>query len=216
MRGLVLVSATIFTLVGFTAAQTRYAPAPVAAAAKAAPNMTQAPKPASVATKARVSDPDTYIIGPLDVLQISVWKEPDMSAPSLPVRPDGEISLPLAGEIHATGLTAAQLGAIITGKLSKFAQDPQVTVVVLAINSKRIYLLGEIVRPGPTAMLPDMTVLQALSTGGGLTQYANAKKIYILRNENGSQQRLPFNYKQALTGRDQDIFLHPGDTIVVP
>ena len=170
------------------------------------------------AAKAPAVDPATYVIGAQDVLQISVWQEPELSAPSVPVRPDGMISLPLLNDVQASGLTPTQLSAALRDRMQKLVQEPQVTVIVTAINSKRIYILGEVTRPGPMPLLSDLTVLQAISTAGGLSQYANAKNIYVLRSNNGSQVRLHFNYKAALKGRDpkQEIALRPGDTIVVP
>jgi len=161
-------------------------------------------------------DPN-YIIGPQDVVDISVWKEPDLSR-VVPFRPDGKISLPLLNDVQAAGLTPAQLGAQITTSLTKYVTNPQVTVIVSQINSQRIYILGEVARAGSYTLLPDMNVLQALSNAGGLTAFANSKKIYILRQDNGKQQKIPFNYKEVLSGKDpgQNVALKPGDTIVVP
>jgi polysaccharide export outer membrane protein len=160
---------------------------------------------------------DTYIIGAGDELSISVWKEPDLTR-VIPVRPDGKISMPLLNDVQAAGQTPMQLSATITDKLSKFMKDPQVTVVVTTINSQRIYILGSVGRAGAYAMLPNMTVLQAISSAGGLSQYAKEKNIYILRTENGHQTRFPFNYQQVIRGQkvEQNILLQPGDTIVVP
>lgn len=160
--------------------------------------------------------PADYVIGADDTLHITVWKEPDMSV-SLPVRPDGKISIPLLDDVQAAGMTPMQLATSIRDKLKKYIADPRVTVVVTAMNSQRIYVLGEVVHSGPMALLPHMTVLQALSTAG-FTQFANLKAIYLLRVENGQQTKLPFNYKDAIKGRgtQQNIVLKPGDTIVVP
>jgi polysaccharide export outer membrane protein len=157
-----------------------------------------------------------YVIGPEDVLHIAVWKESDLTA-TLPVRPDGKISLPLLDDVQAAGMTPKQLAASVTEKLRKYIADPRVTVVVTAINSKRIFLVGEVMHPGATTMLPNMTVLQALSSAG-LTQFANTKRIYVLRTENGKQRKLPVNYRQLVKGEqiDQNYLLQPGDTIVVP
>jgi polysaccharide biosynthesis/export protein len=157
-----------------------------------------------------------YIIGPEDNLHIAVWKETDLTA-TLPVRPDGKISLPLLNDVQAAGLTPKQLADSITEKLRKYIADPRVTVVVTAINSKRIYLLGEVLHAGATPMLPNMTVLQALSSAG-LNQFAKTKGIYVLRTENGKQQKLPVNYKKLVRGEqiEQNYVLQPGDTIVVP
>ena len=170
---------------------------------------------ATNASSAQGAGPE-YVIGPDDVLHIAVWKEPDLSA-TLPVRPDGMISLPLLNDVQASGMTPMQLAGSLTEKLKKYIADPRVTVVVTQINSKRIYLVGEVGHTGAIPMLPNMTVLQALSNAG-LTQFANPKKIYVLRNENGKQQKLPVNYNRLLKGQDMDrnFALKPGDTIVVP
>lgn len=157
-----------------------------------------------------------YVIGPDDVLHIAVWKEADLTA-TLPVRPDGKISLPLLDDVQASGLTPKQLSDSITEKLKKYIADPRVTVVVNQINSKRVYLVGEVSHTGPMPMLANMTVLQAISSAG-LTQFANTKGIYVLRTENGKQQKMPVNYKKLVKGEqiEQNYLLKPGDTIVVP
>jgi polysaccharide export outer membrane protein len=162
-------------------------------------------------------DTGEYVIGVEDVLDINVWKEPEVSR-TVPVRPDGKVSLPLLNDVQAGGLTPMQLGSAITEKLKRFIAQPQVTVIVATINSRRVYVLGEVNRGGALALLPDMTVLQALSSAGGFTQFANQKEIYVLRNEDGKQLRYPFNYKEAIRGKaaGQNIVLKPGDTIVVP
>jgi polysaccharide biosynthesis/export protein len=157
-----------------------------------------------------------YVIGPEDVLHIAVWKEPDLTA-TLPVRPDGKISLPLLNDVQAAGMTPQQLAVSVTDRLKKYIADPRVTVVVTAINSKRIYLVGEVLRPGAMSMLPNMTVLQALSNGG-LNQFAKTKGIYVLRMEAGKQHKLPVDYRKLVKGDkiEQNYVLQPGDTIVVP
>jgi len=157
-----------------------------------------------------------YVIGPDDVLHVAVWKEADLTA-TLPVRPDGKISLPLLNDVQAAGMTPMQLAGSLTEKLKKYLADPRVTVVVTQINSKRIYLVGEVARTGGMPMLPNMTVLQALSTAG-LTQFANTKKIYVMRAEDGKQVKMPVNYRKLVKGQDVDrnYVLRPGDTIVVP
>jgi polysaccharide biosynthesis/export protein len=196
-------------------AQASAAPVMQAKASAAVPQ-TSAAEPGTYLI-GQMDDPSTYVIGALDVLQISVWKEPEMSAPSIPVRPDGKISLPLLGDTQAAGLTPMQLSAALADQAKRYVQDPQVTVIVTAINSKRVYILGEVGHAGPLSLLPKMTVLQALASAGGLSQFANAKKIYLLRPVNGAQQRIPFNYKLALKGDPkQDFLLQQGDTIVVP
>lgn len=157
-----------------------------------------------------------YVIGPEDSLHIAVWKEADLSA-TLPVRPDGKISLPLLNDVQASGLTPQQLADSVTEKLKKYIADPRVTVVVTAINSKRIYLVGEVLHTGATPLMPNMTVLQALSSAG-INQFAKTKGIYILRTENGKQQKLAVNYRKLIKGEeiDHNYVLQPGDTIVVP
>jgi polysaccharide export outer membrane protein len=165
----------------------------------------------------RVTGDPSYVIGPTDVLDISVWKEPEVSR-TVPVRPDGRISLPLLSDVQAAGLTPTQLAAHITESLKKFMTGPQVTVIVATINSQRIYILGEVTRAGAYPLLPGMTVLQGLSSAGGFTQYANIKNIYLLRQENGQQAKYAFNYKDVTTGKnpEQNVVLKAGDTIIVP
>ncbi len=162
------------------------------------------------------NDP-AYLIGAEDVLSISVWKEPEITR-TVPVRPDGKISLPLINDIQAVGLTPLQLTTRITEELKKYLTEPQVTVIVTAINSRRIYIMGEVGRPGIFQLLPNMTILQALSGAGGFTQFSNMKGIYLLRNENGKQVRYPFNYREVVKGQrpEQNLVLKPGDTIIVP
>lgn len=171
--------------------------------------------PAAESAQDATAQPD-YVIGADDALQIKVWKEPDLSE-ALPVRPDGKISMPLLNDITAAGLTPLQLRDSITGKLKKYIADPRVTVVVTAMNSRRIFVTGEVVHSGPIVLLPHMTVLQALSQAG-FTQFANLKAIYLLRTENGKQEKLAFNYKEVVKGNhpEQNIALKPGDTVVVP
>jgi polysaccharide biosynthesis/export protein len=161
-------------------------------------------------------DNSTYVIGSEDSLHVAVWKEPELTA-TLPVRPDGMISLPLLNDVQAAGLTPMQLAASITEKLKKYVSDPRVTIVVTAMNSQRIFLLGEVLHTGAMPLVPNMTVLQALASAG-FTQFANTKGIYLLRTENGKQQKIPFNYKQVIKGEsmEHNILLKPGDTIVVP
>lgn len=159
---------------------------------------------------------DSYVIGPSDVLTITVWKETTLSGTIL-VRPDGMISLALLGDVQAAGLTPLQLADQIATKLRKYMQDPKVSVVITQIHSKIVYLLGEVMKKGPVEMTPGMTLLEAIASAGGLTDFANQKKIYILRNEAGSHQRIPVHYKEALKGDAAlNLPLKPGDTIVVP
>jgi polysaccharide export outer membrane protein len=170
----------------------------------------------SGANKAATSDPN-YVIGGQDVLDISVWKEAELTR-TVPVRPDGKISLPLLNDVQAAGLTPTQLAEQITESLKKYVTDPQVTVIISQINSQRIYILGEVSRAGAYPLLPNMTLLQGLSSAGGFTQFANLKKIYMFRMENGKQVKYPFNYKDVINGKatDENVVLKAGDTIVVP
>jgi polysaccharide export outer membrane protein len=127
------------------------------------------------------------------------------------------VSVPLLGDVLASGLTPLQLADQIAKKLKKYIQDPNVSVVLTQINSKKIYLLGEVAKKGPIEMTPGMTLLEAISSGGGLTDYANAKKIYILRDEAGKHEKIPVHYKEALKGDSElNLVLKSGDTIVVP
>jgi polysaccharide export outer membrane protein len=159
---------------------------------------------------------DSYVIDASDMITVTVFKEPTLSG-GLLVRPDGMISMPLLGDIKASGKTPLQLADEISSKLKQYIQDPNVTVVLGQMNSKKVYLMGEIGRTGPLEMTPGMTLLEAIATAGGLGPYANAKKIYILRNEGGKQQKIPVQYKKALRGDGSlNLILHPGDTIVVP
>ena len=166
--------------------------------------------------RAAPEDP-AFKIGPQDVLRIDVWKE-DQLTRTVPVRPDGKITLPLLNDIQAAGLTPMELATVIREQLKKYITNPQVTVSVTEINSRRVYVTGEVARPGAFPLLPNMTVLQALSSSGGFTQFARAKNIYVLRTENGKQVKLPFNYKEAVSGEktEQNIELQAGDVIVVP
>jgi polysaccharide biosynthesis/export protein len=185
-------------------------PAPVqtAAAPASAPDA-----PPALAAGAAASN---YIIGPSDMLTVTVWKDPTFSGPVL-VRPDGMISIPLLGDIQAAGSTPIQLKEVIAAKLKKYMQDPVVSVILTQVNSKKIYLLGEINKKGPVDMTPGMTLLEAVSSGGGLTDYAKTRKIYILREVDGKQQKIPVDYKNALKGNNAlNVVLRPGDTIVVP
>ncbi len=174
------------------------------------------PPEAKPPAKAATEDPN-YMIGAQDVLDISVWKEPELTL-SVPVRPDGKISIPLLNDVQAAGLTPTQLAMRITTDLKKFVTNPQVTIIVTQINSQRIYILGEVSRAGAYPLLPQMTMLQALSSAGGFTQFANLKKIYMFRVEDGKQVRYPFNYKDVVNGKrpDENVILRAGDTIVVP
>lgn len=175
------------------------------------------PQQKASASGSRSAAPDDYKIGAQDLLRIDVWKEPEITR-TIPVRPDGKISLPLLNDVQAVGLTAMQLAKNISDGLTKFITNPQVTVTVTEINSRRVFVTGEVAHVGALALLPGMTILQALSSTGGFTQFAKTTKIYVLRTEGGKQVKLPFNYKQAIKGDhpESDFLLQSGDVIVVP
>jgi polysaccharide export outer membrane protein len=160
--------------------------------------------------------PAGYIIAKDDSIQVTVWKEPTLSG-SLLVRPDGMVTLPLLGDVEAAGLAPEVLSRNLTERFKKYISDPLVSVTVVKVTGKQIFLLGEVARVGPLSLTPGLTVLQAFATAGGLSPYAHAKKIYILRTTAGKQQKIPFDYKKALKdGNLQGITLLPDDTIVVP
>ena len=161
---------------------------------------------------------DEFLIGPGDILAINVWKEAEMSR-VVPVRSDGRISLPLIGELQSGGLTPRQLEAEITKQLRDYVAEPAVTVVVQEIHSRNINVLGMVNRPGSYPLAKTMTVVDAIATAGGFRDFAKQKSIYVLRqNPDGTQSRLPFNYKEAIKGLKpaQNVKLQPGDSIVVP
>jgi polysaccharide export outer membrane protein len=161
---------------------------------------------------------DTFVIGNDDVLAVSVWKEPDISR-SIPVRSDGKISLPLVGELQATGRTPLKLEQDIASKLKSYIEEPDVTVIVQQINSQKFNILGQITRPGVYPLTNTATVLDAIALAGGFRDFAKQKSIYVLRqNADGTQTKIPFNYKQVLKGENpaQNIKLQAHDTIVIP
>ncbi len=162
---------------------------------------------------------DSFVIGNDDVLSINVWNEPDFNKQSLPVRSDGKISLPLIGEVQAAGLTPLQLQQDIATKLRSFITQPDVTVIVLQINSQKFNILGRVAKPGSYSLTATTTVIDAIAEAGGFQDFAKQKDIYILRKSpNGVESRIPFNYKDVIRGKhpEQNIKLEPHDTIVVP
>jgi polysaccharide export outer membrane protein len=159
----------------------------------------------------------SYRIGPNDVLNIFVWKEADLTR-DVTVMPDGKITYPLIGEIVAQGLTASELKKAIADKLQSFVTAPEVTVIVKESRSQVVYAIGKLMRPGPIALAPGMTVMQALSAAGGFAEWADTKNILIVRREEGKETQLRFNYKEYTSGEklEQNIVLKSGDTLVVP
>ena len=188
------------------------APGP-AQAPQAAPAPQSAPSPAA----SPVTVPADYVVGPEDVLGIVFWRERDMSA-DVVVRPDGRISLPLLNDVDVDGLTPDQVRERITELSKKFIEDPNVTIVVKQINSRKVYITGNVERPGTFPLLRSTTVLQLIALAGGLKEFANAGEIVLVRNEGGKQVSFTFNYDQLKNRKNlsQNIALKPGDTIIVP
>jgi polysaccharide export outer membrane protein len=173
------------------------------------------PRPDSKVTDAAV-DPNAYHIGLDDQLLISVWREPELSM-TVVVRPDGMITMPLINDLHVVGLKPIELQQLLIEKLKPFVSEPQVTVIVQGIHSRKVYLVGNVGRQGAFPLEGGQTVLQLLAASGGVNQFGKADSIYILRTENNKQIRIPFQYKKALKGRvKDDVLLQPGDVVVVP
>lgn len=156
-----------------------------------------------------------YAIGVEDELQISVWREPELST-TVVVRPDGMITLPLVNDMKAAGLKTEELQNILMEKLKAYVNEPQVTVIVRAIHSRKVSLVGQANHQGSFALNGDMTALELLALAGGLGPFAKADSIYILREENGKKMRIPFHYKKAIAGKSENVVLQPGDVMVVP
>jgi polysaccharide export outer membrane protein len=186
-------------------AQTAASPVSAAAAASAAPPATGLATPAD------------YVIGPEDQLSIVFWRDKDLSS-DVVVRPDGKISLPLLNDVQAGGLTPEQLRHSVTEEARRYVSDPTASVVVRQINSRRVFITGEVDKPGTYPLTGTTTVLQLLATAGGVKEYADKEKIVILRRENGREVGYKFNYKQVIQQKNpgQNIELKPGDTVVVP
>jgi polysaccharide export outer membrane protein len=185
-----------------------------------AANADSSTKTAQSENRANVSmiDNKTYVIGENDVLEIDVWKEKEISR-TIPVRPDGKISLPLVGEIQASGMTPMQLQDDLTKRLKAYIENPEVTVIVSDPRSHQFNVVGEVNRPGSYQLSQAMTVLDAIAQSGGFKDFAKETKIYVLRPmPGGIRVRIPFNYKNVIKGRDlqENVALKPGDTIVVP
>ena len=189
-------------------------PPPSPASAMATPDI---PAATSKVAQAPQRSPDDYVIGEQDVLTIIVWKERELSG-QVVVRPDGKITLPLVNEIKVVGMTPAQLQALLTEKFKPFLTVPQVTVEVNQINSRKVYLIGEVQKTGTFPINSSTTVLEVIAEAGGLRDFAKRKDVYILRNLQGKQMRYPFNYDDVIRGKktQQNIVLRPGDLIVVP
>jgi polysaccharide biosynthesis/export protein len=162
------------------------------------------------------ADSETYVIGPEDVLDIFVWKETELSR-KVPVRMDGKISLPLVGEIQASGLTPMQLKQILIQKLQEYVDVPNVTITVMEANSFKVYISGQVAKPGVYTLRSETKILQFIPMVGGFTEWANQRKILLVRKAQGQEKRITINYKKIVSGEDlsQNLVLKPGDTIIV-
>ena len=180
---------------------------------------TRAVEPAAASDTAesvhRVDLPADFVIGPDDVLSIVFWRDKEMST-QVTVRPDGKISLPLLGEMQAAGLTPAGLSTHLTAESKRFFANPNITVIVNQVNSRKVFITGQIAQPGSYALTGPMTVLQLISMAGGLKDFADGKNITIVRRENGQTSSYAFNFKEIGRNLRQNIDLKPGDTVVVP
>ncbi len=186
-------------------------------AAQPGPASSGAAAPAAAPVAAGVPAPPGYVIGPDDALTVVFWREKDLSA-DVVVRPDGMISLPLINEVRAEGLTPEQLRVTLLTAAAKFVEEPTVTVVVKAINSRKVFITGQVGKPGPYPLNGPTTVLQLIATAGGVAEYADKDKIVVLRKEAGKDKAYPFNYGEVMKGKrlQQNIELKPGDTVIVP
>lgn len=178
------------------------------------------PRPAGVGSQEPPAPPPTptdYIIGPDDILTVTFWRDKDLSG-DVVVRPDGKISLPLLNDVQAAGLTPLQLRDNLVQAAQRFLEDPNATVVVKQINSRRVYITGQVERAGPYPISGPTTVLQLLAMAGGLREFADGKNIVIMRNEGANSTNFSFNYKDVIKGKNlkQNIVLRPGDTVIVP
>jgi polysaccharide export outer membrane protein len=202
---------TLMLVAGGVSAQSR--PAPATGDTRTVPT----PKPtAGTSVPATAALPNDYRLSLGDKLRIEVYREPQLSQ-SVEVRPDGKITLPLVGDIAAAGFTAQELAGTLTEQLREYVTTPTVTVIVAEATPPMIYVIGEVNSPGAQPLRTPISVLQALAVSGGFREFANTKKIRILRRgTSGTLQTIPFNYKDAVSGKDQPIYLKPGDTIVVP
>jgi polysaccharide export outer membrane protein len=163
----------------------------------------------------RATPPDEYRIGPEDMLAIAVWKNETLTR-TVPVRPDGKISLPLLNDVQAAGLSALQLRDVLAQKLGAYMPNPEVSVIVTDIRSFKVSVIGEIARPGRLELRSWTTVLDALALSGGFTQFASRSKIVILQPDGKTMKRIPFNYNKALDGEQENFYLRNGDIILVP
>jgi polysaccharide export outer membrane protein len=159
---------------------------------------------------------DEYRLGPGDKLRIEVYKDPQLSQ-SVQVRPDGKITLPLVGDVEATGRTPIELRDMLTKSLKEYMNNPTVTVIVVEAIASQVFVMGEVSHPGSMQLHGPTTILQAIAMAGGFKEFANTKDVRVLRpNSNGSMQQLRFNYKDVLNGDAKPFYLRSGDTVIVP
>jgi polysaccharide export outer membrane protein len=184
---------------------TMAAQAPSSTASKDLPAAVRPAQPATSATAVGIKPPDDYVIGADDVLTVMFW-------------PDGKITLPLINEIQAAGLTPDQLRERVVTEAGRFIEDPSPSVIVKTINSRKVFITGEVEKPGPYLLTAPTTVLQLIATAGGLREYAHQKDVVIMRMDGGRQVTFPFDYAAVAKRKklNQNIFLKPGDTVVVP
>ena len=200
---------------GAKPAQTSPAPSTPSSRGKGVKVVSGAEPPAPLPAGAPL--PADYVIGAEDILTIIFWREKELSS-EVVVRPDGRISIPVLQDIDAAGLTPEQLRDTVTKTAERFVEDPNVTVVVKEINSRRVFITGQVARPGPYNLTSPMTVVQLIAFAGGLLEYADEKKVVIMRTENSAPVSYRFNYKEVTEGKNlkQNIQLKPGDTVIVP
>jgi len=189
-----------------------FAQAPAHSAASAPAGAAAATVPVKPAT------PAGYVIGVDDVLSIVFWRDKDLSAPEATVRPDGKVTLPLLNDVQAAGLTPEQLRDTVLTAARRYVEDPQPTVIVKEIKSRKVFITGQVEKPGPYALNGSVTVLQLISMAGGLREFADGKNITVMRLRQGKQSIFEFNYQDLLKRKNlfQNIELEPGDTVVVP
>jgi polysaccharide export outer membrane protein len=185
---------------------------------KSVAKATELPPSSTPASRVSSVSLDTYVIGVGDILDINVWKEPELSH-GVPVRPDGMITMPLIGEIKASGLTPVQLQNQLTTALQKVMSEPQVTVMVSSVNSMSFNIMGQVNKPGYYPLLRPLTILDAIALSGGFRDFAKEKKVYLMRAApDGTQQKYKFNYKEVIKGKNmaQNITIQARDTLVIP
>jgi polysaccharide export outer membrane protein len=170
----------------------------------------------SETTRLTTGSSSQYTIGVADVLRVNVWKNADLSQ-TVTVDPDGFVSLPLLGNVNVAGLSTDQLGTLLTGKYASYVVTPQVTVSVVDIRSRAVFVMGQVGKAGSYPLLAPTTVLQLIAQAGGLTPFAKRKNIYVLRASMGKSEKIPFNYIKVVHGDiHSNIVLQPGDTVIVP